>query len=97
MTTTNADNTLDDAQNAQLRRRADCTWNGAPVDVIPGGDAPHEAGESSYYTTPGGKLIHHPNAYKWAKVYHASTVCVEVGRKWLERRCWLRRMSPVSC
>ena len=96
VTTTNSDNTLDSDQDAQLRRIAGCTWNGAPVEVVPGNDEPHDAGESFYFTTPGGKLIHHPNAYKWAKVYHPSTTRVEVGRKWLESRCWLRRMSLVA-
>lgn len=59
-----------------------------PVEMVPGRLAPRVVGESYYHTTPSGKTrVYHPNAYKWRTVYHCSTLCVEVGRDWLLRRC----------
>jgi hypothetical protein len=56
-----------------------------PVVVVDGDQAPTMAGDGYYWTTPGGTLIRHPNAYQWAKVYHASTRIVEVGAGWIVR------------
>lgn len=50
-----------------------------PVEIVPGRKRPKLLGSGYYWTTPGGKLINHPNAYKWPKVYNASTRRVEVG------------------
>lgn len=55
------------------------------VEVTPGAKAPEAEGTSYYFTTPGGKPINHPNAYRWPKVYHPSTRHVEVGQGWLQR------------
>jgi hypothetical protein len=43
---------------------------------------PKLVGKGFYWTTPGGKLIHYPNAYRWHKIYHPSTLRVEVGANW---------------
>jgi hypothetical protein len=65
-------------------------WSGVegnrPVRVIPGKQAPREAGESYHWTTLGGKPIYHPNSYGWPMVYHHSTLCTEVGADWLLSR-----------
>lgn len=54
------------------------------IRVVPGDAPPQLVGESFHWTTPGGKPIRHPNAYRWPKVYHASTLHVVVGRMCLE-------------
>jgi hypothetical protein len=59
------------------------------IDVVDGARAPEMTGEAGHYTTPGGKPVYHPNAYRkaWGKpVYHCSTISVEVGRGWLAAR-----------
>lgn len=53
-----------------------------PVEIVDGDAPPKVCGEGFHWTTPGGKPIRYPNAYKWEKVYHASTIRVEVGRNW---------------
>jgi len=54
----------------------------APVRIVDGSEV-RLVGESSYHTTPSGKTrVKFPNAYKWRTVYHASTLCVEIGRDW---------------
>jgi hypothetical protein len=68
--------------------RAVARFAGEPrldVVVVPGKAAPHVEGSAACWTTPGGKPITYPNAYKWPKVYHHSTVHVEVGAAWVER------------
>jgi hypothetical protein len=55
-----------------------------PVEIVDGPAAPRMKGESWHYTTPGGKPIHYPNAYRWPKVYHNSTLRIVVGREWLD-------------
>jgi len=60
-----------------------------PVDVIDGSDAPEVTGRSYYWTTPGGRPVYHPAAYRRAygkPVYHGSTLSVEVGVEWLAAR-----------
>jgi len=54
-----------------------------PVQTVPGAEPPRTEGETGYCTTPGGKLIHYPNAYKWPKVYWPSTIRVVVGAGWV--------------
>jgi hypothetical protein len=57
-----------------------------PVEIVDGDVAPRVAGESYYWTTPSGKtIVHHPSAYGWPTLYHASTLRVEVGRDWFAR------------
>ena len=76
-----------------------CSGGTGPLEVLPGNGTPTAAGEGFSWTTPGGKPIRHPNAYKWPKVYHCSTNHVEVGRNWLRNHyavlvgdtwCWPR-------
>lgn len=62
-----------------LRAQAKAPHKSTPVEVIPGNAAPKVKGESYYFTTPGGKPIFYPAAYRWPKVYHGSTIRVEVG------------------
>lgn len=56
-----------------------------PVRVVAGGQPPAFTGESYYWTTPSGKTrINHPSAYRWPKLYHSSTLRIEVGVLWLK-------------
>ena len=60
-----------------------------PVVVVDGVQPPTVRGRGYYWTTPSGKTeVHHPNAYGWPVVYHASTRRVEVGRDSLQARLW---------
>lgn len=74
------------------------------VEIIKGNDAPYGHGISSHYTTPTGKIVRYPNAYRWPKVYHPSTRKILVGRGWLSRNkyfykaftsdgssCWIQK------
>jgi len=65
-----------------------------PIVVLEGDDPPKLLGRSYYWTTPGGRPIYYPNAYKWPKVYHPSTKRVEVGIGFLESSAhaarWIR-------
>ena len=68
-----------------LRRQANRASTSSPIRLVDGPAAPEEIGESGYYTTPGGKRVNYPNAYRraWGKpIYHASTIRVELGRDW---------------
>lgn len=58
------------------------------IDHSAGGKrrAPRVEGASFYWTTPGGKPISHPSAYRWEKVYHPSTLRIVVGADWVRRR-----------
>jgi hypothetical protein len=57
-------------------------YRNTPVLIVDG-DAVTVTGESYYFTTPSGKTrVQYPGAYKWRTVYHASTLCVEIGRDW---------------
>lgn len=60
--------------------------NSVPVEIVKGDSPPKMQGESFYYTTPGGKPIYAPSAYKWPKVYHGSTLRIEVGEKWAAKK-----------
>lgn len=54
-----------------------------PVEIVDGSASPSMEGEGFYWTTPGGRPIQYPNAYKWAKVYHPSSIRVSVGLGWV--------------
>lgn len=73
-----------------VRRQAGLkSGSGVTVRVVSGDVAPALQGESGHYTTPGGKPVYHPNAYRraWGKpVYHCTTERVEVGEGWLLAR-----------
>lgn len=62
-----------------------------PVHIETGDSPPRWEGEEWYFTTPGGTRIEHPNAYKWPKVYHPSTLAIHVGARWLYRHRGVRR------
>lgn len=81
---------LGDYDAAQAARLMAGARQNMPVQVVPGDTAPRQAGESYYWTTPGGTLIRHPNAYRWPTVYHASTRRVEVGADWIARLARVR-------
>ena len=72
-----------DFTQAQIARRVACAESHVPVCTVPGNAEPVLTGEGWYFTTPGGTYIRHPNAYRWPKVYHASTRRVEVGEDWM--------------
>jgi len=73
-----------------LARRIAGAHNSIPVVVVSGTKAPKLCGESYHYTTKTGLPIYHPNAYSKkgfsSMVYHCSTLRVEVGVRWLDRR-----------
>lgn len=62
-----------------------------PVVVVDGRWRPKVKGDGWHYETMGGRIIHHPSAYKkrgWSNMrYIGSTVRVEVGVGWLIRHC----------
>lgn len=63
-------------------RRAVDAHASCPVVLIPGDNPPKLVGESFHFTTPGGRPVRYPNAYRRAygkPVYHPSTLRVEVG------------------
>lgn len=54
-----------------------------PIHLVAGDASPELIGRGFYWTTPGGKPIYYPNAYKWRKVYHHSTWAIRVGKEWI--------------
>jgi hypothetical protein len=60
------------------------TLVGNPIMIERGVYAPTIKGTGFYWTTPGGKIINYPNAYKWRKIYHASTRRLAVSEEWLK-------------
>jgi hypothetical protein len=57
-----------------------------PVYVVDGCGSPTLLGDFGHWTTPSGKPVAYPNAYRRAfgrPVYHCSTLRVIVGRAWL--------------
>ena len=63
-----------------------CLSASQPIAVEHGTAAPYWTGRGFYYTTPGGKEIAHPGAYRWPKVYHASTWTLHVGVDWIRTK-----------
>lgn len=60
-----------------------------PVRLVAGSQAPVVTGRSYHWVTPGGRPVHHPNAYRraWGKpIYVCSTLSVEVGIEWVAAR-----------
>jgi hypothetical protein len=64
-----------------------------PVKIVDGDNPPELLGSSSHYTTIGGRPIYHPNAYHWPKVYHHSTLHIEVGMGWLAKQGGMSRLD----
>lgn len=72
------------ATDRRLARRAAGAHSNCRVVVVAGDCAPRLTGRSYYWTTLSGKTeIRHPSAYGWPKLYHNSTLAVEVGADWL--------------
>ena len=70
-----------------IRRVADVYWS-CPVVLSADDSPPSLRGESYYWTTPSGELVHHPSAYIAAfgrPTYMSSTHRVCVGTQWLLR------------
>lgn len=66
--------------------RAACNESGTPyaIETVDGFAVPKLIGKSYFWTTLSGKtVVHHPNAYGWPTLYHASTLRIQVGRGWL--------------
>jgi hypothetical protein len=82
--------------HARLCRTLLREGNGRPVYIVPGRSAPTLRGHGYYWTTPGGKPIRYPSAYKWAKVYQSSTLRIEVGTLWLARRDVEAELAKIS-
>lgn len=71
-----------------VRAAAGCTGKPWPVVIVDGDGKPSLKGESYHFTTPGGRPVYYPNAYRRAygkPVYNASTLHIEVGREWLAK------------
>lgn len=71
---------------AAIRRIAGAPGETMPVVIVDGAAPPCERGRSFHFTTPGGRPVYHPSAYRRAKgrpVYHHSTRRIEVGADWL--------------
>ena len=66
-----------------LARAFASVHSSCPVEIVKGNLEPTVDGEEGYYVSPSGKLINHPNAYKWRKIYVSSTLKVIVGKNWL--------------
>lgn len=94
-----------------VRVMAKAAGSTCPIAVVDGDAAPHTTGSTGYYTTPGGRPVRYPHAYRraWGKpVYHCSDYRLEVGREWLAQHLipeWtmtavspprVRRWSPAD-
>lgn len=55
-----------------------------PIDYTTSVNTHRRTGRGYHYTTPGGKPIYHPSAYRWPKVYHASTLEIRVNPYWVQ-------------
>jgi hypothetical protein len=78
-----------------VRAQAKASGSTCPIQVVPGTAAPHLTGSSFYFTTPGGKPVYYPSAYRKAfgrPVYNSSTRRIEVGAGWLAQR-----LIPAWC
>ena len=63
-------------------------WAGSPypIKLVDGFEEPAAYGSEAYYTTPAGKPVYHPNAYRRAfgrPVYHHCTLEIVVGIGWV--------------
>jgi hypothetical protein len=57
-----------------------------PIKIQDGFGAPIRTGQGGHWTTPGGRPVYYPNAYRraWGKpVYHCSTLGIAVGAGWI--------------
>jgi hypothetical protein len=74
----------------QIARRIAGAHSNCPIEVKDGNFQPYVAGQSYHYETKGGRVIHHPSAYRrfgWSNMaYVASTIHVVVGLQWIEDR-----------
>lgn len=59
--------------------------NSTPVVLDPTATGISVGGESYHWTTLGGRPIRHPGAYRWPKVYHASTRHLRVEPAFFDR------------
>lgn len=85
-----------------LRAAAQSASPPARVLVVSGSKnpAPRLAGQQGYWTTPSGNtIVRYPNAYRWPKTYHCSTLRVEVHVDWIAAHMMdiLRPARTVPC
>lgn len=84
-TTTTTETTRE--QRKAIRQAARCDQHDhCPIVVVEGSAAPREVGQSYRWTTPSGREVRHPSAYRahyGRPVYHHSTRRIEVGAEWL--------------
>lgn len=69
-----------------VRAACGCQGKPYPIEERDGFDAPKLCGESCHWTTPGGRPVYYPNAYRRSfgrPVYHPSTLHITVGRGWI--------------
>ena len=82
---------MTDYRRASRMIRAACEQRGTSYPIVVDHSAagrrrkPRLEGQSYHWTTPGGTPIRYPSAYRWAKVYHASTLRIVVGAEWVAR------------
>lgn len=72
-----------------VRAAVGLVGHSCPIVEVDGFDPPRREGRAGRFTTPGGRPVYHPNAYRraWGKpVYHRSTLRIVVGRGWLAER-----------
>jgi hypothetical protein len=73
------------SQRRAILRSANQPQTNIRIEVVPGiALAPRTVGQSYYWTTPSGRtIVHHPQAYGYRTLYHASTRRVIVGEQWV--------------
>lgn len=80
-TTTSAKRRLYSFFNAALYDK----YGRHPVNYTTSVKTHSRTGRGFYYTTPTGKPIYHPAAYRWPKHYHASTLDIHVNPYWVQK------------
>ena len=74
----------------RIARKAAKANNNCPVEIVGGNIKPKKVGTEWHYETKGGTWINYPGAYStsgWSNmVYCPSTIRVQVGAKWLEKK-----------
>ena len=70
-----------------VREKVGKSGHSCPIEYIQGDIPPRVEGRSYHFTTPGGKPVYYPNAYRraWGKpCYNHSTIKIVVGLKWID-------------
>ena len=87
--------TMPPSLHRAVARTADATASYTVVWAARKSAAPKARHVARYCTTPGGKLIRYPGAYRWPKTYHAAVRELTVGAGWVLKN--LDRLARVEC